>query len=207
MLTVIAPAASSDLTTRATVKAELQIAGGGDDDFLSSAITRASAAVSRWCNRVFPLETVRETFRLDRTRPELVLSRFPVVSIASVTVDGTALDPAADFEADGDRGILYRLDSRGKFMCWPSAVVVVEYSAGFLLPGDPNRTLPDDIERAALLLVKAEYFARIRDPLVKSEDVSGALSTSFWVGGFGNGASLPPDVEGFLTPHRNPAMG
>ena len=206
MLNVITAAASSDLTTRAMVKAELGITGGGDDAWLDTTITRASAAIARWCNRTFALETVRDTFRLDRYLPDLSLSRFPVVSIASVTVAGTALDPAADYEAGADNGLLYRIDSRGKFMCWPSEVVVVEYDAGFVLPGQQGRTLPPDVEQATILLVKETWFARGRDPLVKMEDIAGIGRTDLWVGPRGDD-DMPPDIAGLLSRHRMPAMG
>ena len=84
---------------------------------------------------------------------------------------------------------------------------MVDYRAGYVLPGEPDRTLPDDIERAAIMLVKAAWFARTRDPLIRSEDVSGVTNTTYWVGGFGNGGSLPPDVEGLLSKHRQPPIG
>src|SRR5512132_4147159 len=89
----------------------------------------------------------------------------------------------------------------------PSQRSWLDYQAGYVLPGEPGRTLPDDIERAAIMLVKAAWFARTRDPLIRSEDVSGITNTTYWVGGFGNGASLPPDVEGLLAKHRQPVIG
>ena len=66
---------------------------------------------------------------------------------------------------------------------------------------------PKDIERAALTLVKGEWFARNRDPLIRSEDVHGVMSTTYWVGGLNAGASLPPDVEGLLAKHRQVLVG
>jgi hypothetical protein len=75
-----------------------------------------------------------------------------------------------------------------------------------VLPGDPDRTLPEDIERAVIMLVKIAWFARTRDPLIRSEDVSGITNTTYWVGGFGNGSTLPPDVECILYRYRPPAI-
>lgn len=193
MLTVITPAPAIDLTTVAAVKAELAVSGSGDDAWLADAITRASATIRRWCNRVFAAETVRETYRLARPVPELLLSRLPVVTIASVTVDGTAL-PAPVYEADTEKGVLYHLDSRRRFLCWSGDVIDVEYTAGFALPGAAGRTLPEDVEKAAIALVKAAYFARTRDPLVKSESIEGVGSTAYWVGD-----AIPPDIAGLLS--------
>lgn len=72
---------------------------------------------------------------------------------------------------------------------------------GHILPGDPGRTLPYDIERACITLVKAYYFSRQRDPLVKSENIQDAVQSSYWIG------ALPPEVEGILSLHRQPAIG
>ncbi len=193
MLTVITPAASHDLTTVAAVKAELALSGSGDDAWLADTITRASATVRRWCNRVFAAETVRETYRLARPVPELLLSRLPVVTIASVTVDGSTL-ASTEYETDTEKGVLYHLDSRRRFLCWSADVIEVEYTAGFTLPGAVGRTLPEDVEKAAIALVKAAYFARTRDPLVKSESVEGVGSTAYWVGD-----AMPPDIAGALS--------
>ncbi|WP_144084270.1 phage head-tail connector protein [Magnetospirillum gryphiswaldense] len=160
------------MTTVSTVKADLGITGSGDDEWLAAVIDRASAVISRWCRRVFAVETVSETFRLNRYQPEMVLSRFPVVAVSAVTVGGTALD-ASEYEADADKGILYRVDTKGKYVCWPNDVIEVTYSAGYFLPSEHERTLPEDVEKAAIMLCKVDYFARVRDPLVKAESIEG----------------------------------
>lgn len=206
MLTVTAPADSHRLTTLAAIKGEMRLSGGADDEFLSDLIDRASATIRRWCGRTFALETVRETFRLSAPIETLSLSRWPVVSVASVIEAGNPL-AAGDFETEDDTALVYRLTGSDSRRHWPAGKIVVEYQAGYILPGKPGRTLPEDVERATIMLVKAGWFGRSRDPLVRTEDVSGVLSTTFWVGGFGEGASLPPDVEGLLSPHRQPSIG
>lgn len=206
MLTVTVAADHHRLATLAGIKAELQVTGGADDAFLSALIDRASATVRAWCSRTFALETLSETFRLSRPDDALLLSRWPVVAVTAIAEAGTTLS-AADFETDTGKGLVYRLDGSDNRSRWPAGKIVVEYQAGFILPGENGRTLPEDIEKAATLLVKADYFARSRDPLLKAEDVSAVLSTSYWVGGFGDGGSLPPDVEGLLSRYRQPAMG
>lgn len=202
MLTVITPAASHDLTTVAAVKAELAVSGSGDDAWLADTITRASATVRRWCNRVFAAETVRETYRLARPVPELLLSRLPVVTIASVTVDGAAY-ASGSYEADVDAGVLRRLTERGRYQCWDAATTVVQYDAGYVLPGEPGRTLPEDVERATILLVKAGWHARIRDPMQRSTSVDGVGADAFWTGA----PTLTPDVVDLLEPHRLTVVG
>lgn len=206
MLTVTTPAESHRLTTLASVKGELRLTGGGDDEFLLDMIDRASAVIRRWCNRSLALEAVREVVRSTNPAPTLLLSRWPVVSVTSVAIGTTDLADT-EYEAETDNGMLYRLTAGDSRCPWPVGKITIDYQAGYVLPGQPGRTLPDDIERAAIMLVKAGWFSRTRDPLVRSEDVAGVMSTSFWVGGFTDGASLPPDVGGLLSPHRQPALG
>lgn len=60
--TATPPAGAYDLTDLATVHDELSIpvTDVSNDAFLSRAITQASAAISSYCNRVFPVETVQD---------------------------------------------------------------------------------------------------------------------------------------------------
>lgn len=204
MLTIVRPAESHRLTTLAAVKAELRLTGGADDEYLSGLVDQASAAVRTWCGRPFAAEAVREVLDAAPRMWGVTLARWPVVSIEAVTVAGLSCNPSL-FEAD-ESGTLYRLDGVAQRVGWCSGRIVVDYTAGFVLPGKPGRNLPEDIERATLTLVKAEFFARTRDPLIRSEDVNGAVSTAYQVGGF-SGSSLPPDVEGLLSRHRQVLIG
>lgn len=201
-LTIIEPAAETKLTTIAAAKAELQVSSGADDAYLGTAIDQASDAVRSWCKRVFAIESVRETFNPAQAGKALMLSRWPVVTITAVTVNGTAEDVART-EAE-DSGHLFRLDANGCRIHWPSGRLVIEYRAGFVLPGRPGRTLPNDIERAILSLVKANWFARTRDPMIRSETTDGAGSTDYFSG---TATRLPPDVESLLSPYRNVNLG
>lgn len=201
-LTIIEAAAETKLTTIAAAKAELQVSSGADDAYLTTLIDQASDAVRSWCKRVFAVETVRESIYPDKPGKSLMLSRWPVVAITAVTINGVAED-VANVEAE-DSGHLFRLDASGCRTSWPSGRIVVEYSAGYVLPGRPGRTLPNDIERAALSLVKGNWFARTRDPMIRSETVEGAGSTDYFSGTV---SRLPPDVESLLSPYRNVNLG
>ncbi|ALG71923.1 hypothetical protein VY88_10540 [Azospirillum thiophilum] len=207
MLTVITPATVMDLTTVAAVKAELAVSGSGDDAWLADAITRASAIIRRWCNRVFAAETVRETYRLARPVPELLLSRLPVVTIASVTVDGTALASTV-YEADAEQGTLYRLDSRRRFLCWSGDVIDVEYTAGFTMPGAVGRTLPEDVEAACIALCVRAYHAKGRDPALRSyTNVDVETFSLLDPDKAGGDGGLPADVAERLQPYRSVVLG
>ncbi|MGH6645109.1 MAG: phage head-tail connector protein [Bradyrhizobium sp.] len=198
MLTIITSAASTDLTVLATVKAELGITNRADDEKLTGYIRQASDVVAKYCNRVFALETVTETFRLAHRRDELILSRFPVASVASV-VENEATLAAADYEVECDTGALLRLWFDAP-TCWPRGKIVITYATGFDLPAG----LPQGVERAAILLVKQYATSGDRDSMVRIETIDGAGSTEYFNAA---GFDLPPEVEGLLTPHRKPING
>ncbi len=196
-LTITEPATATRLTTLAAAKVELQVTDGADDAYLAMLIDQASDAVRSWCQRTFAAETVRETIHLSACTTALMLARWPIITVVSVEIDGTAED-SANVEIE-DAGFLHRLaDSR--LVSWPAGRIVVEYQAGYVLPGASGRTLPNDVERAALSLVKSSWFARTRDPMVRSETVEGAGSTDYFSGTF---SRLPPDVESLLSVYRN----
>ena len=140
---VTLPAGSYDLTDLPTTKDELAIkaADTGNDIFLKRAITQASSAIASYCSQIFQVETLVDTF--DRQgRPDTVrqfygpatlqLSRSPVVSVASLTENGTALVEGTDFRVDKKLGLVYRLSADStKTVPWSLFPVVVTYSAGF----------------------------------------------------------------------------
>jgi hypothetical protein len=197
MLTVLTPATNFKLTTIEAVKSELGIVGTAEDAWIADAIDRASDTITRFCNCVLTREVLQETIVLKRPTESLMLTRFPVViADVEVTVDGTG----ALTEVDGFSGLVYRLDASGNRICWPAGRIVVIYGAGYILPADVGRDLPHDIERAAILVVKASYFSRQRDPLLKSESIEDAVQSSWWMGG------LPPEVEGILSRYRQVAL-
>lgn len=213
--TVTTPATSRDLTTLQTVKDTWAITGTADDSFLSRAISQCSAAIERYCNRVFIKETVSEDIFLERDShaymfpvgvAPLQLSRWPVASVSSVTEDGAALTVNTDYKIAADRGQLIRLDSDGNPTRWIAQKVVVEYSAGYVLASDATRTLPYDIEDACGRLVWGRYAERRRDPFVKEEVVEGVGRTVYWIPGSDTG-NFPPDIADILDNYRVPVVG
>lgn len=222
MLSVLTPADQTDLTTLAAVKSELQIADSKDNVWLSLQISVASQMVTDYLNVMgaddgtvtLGRETLQETFRvhhsrylarrLDSERTQyLMLSRRPVVSIDGLIQDGVALDPS-EYEVDGS-GALKHLSS-DRPTDWNGNKVVVTYTAGWLLPGQDGRTLPRDIESATIGLVKAAWFARLRDPNIKSEEenIPGVIDqkTDYFFRSPEPGAPLPEEIAQKLNRHR-----
>ena len=195
MITVTTSATNLSLIDKSAVRNVLGV-DGDQDAALQAYIDRASDVIARHCRRVFAKETLTEQFRLDRMELELVLSRYPVVEIASITEADSALT-ASDYEVDKAKGFVTRL--HGSRPCyWPMSKIVVTYTAGFELPA----AAPPALQQACLQLVKAYYLGADRDPLIRSESVTPMSSATY----FGGGEYLPPDVIGLLGQFRNLRM-
>jgi hypothetical protein len=210
--TITTPAGSFALTTLDTVKSVLGISGSTDDSYLTLAIGQASGLIANYCNRVFALETVQDAIRpsID-TYPWNVpgglspvqLTRWPVTTITSVTEDGTTLTAGTGYEVDKARGQLWRLDMNGNLMAWRTVRIVVAYAGGYVLPPSGSRTLPVDLEMATIDMVKAQYMARSRDPLLKGEAVPGVYSAQYDLSS-NAGSGLPDSVVGMIDNYRVP---
>src|SRR4051812_39928519 len=115
--TVTTAAASYDLVTLDVVKDELGISDNSKNTTLQRYITAASAMVAQYCNRVFPVETLTDEIWAARDPwpriingglPSLQLSRWPLVSVTSVTENGVALVQDTDFAVAAAAGQLIR---------------------------------------------------------------------------------------------------
>lgn len=210
-VTVITPAEAKRLTTVENVRSDL---GLKSDDPPSAVIERfidqASARAASFCRRRFGREAVRERIKLHgaATSPDggLLLSCEPVGAITSLSLDGVVLLPGA-YEA-GERFVHFLSD--GERRCWRGRLVVIEYEAGWLLPDEDRGSstapdLPADIEHAVIQLVGASLSAVGRDMMLKSENVDGVLSQSWYVQGAA--AALPhPEAEAILSQYRRPVF-
>jgi hypothetical protein len=202
MLSVLSPAASTRLTTIAAVRENIQVGSEVDDITLGEWIDQASASIVSHCRRQFARETVMETFRRPANGP-LLLERAPLVAAPTVSADGVDLLDD-DLDCDLSAGLLYRLhgDCRGG---WYSRLLTVTYTAGWLLPAQPGRDLPADVEQACLILLAARNAGQGRDPMLRSENVEGVGSSS-WIATADMG-SLPPQATGLLQTYIRYAMG
>src|SRR5205085_640541 len=108
-------------------------------------------------------EGIKDEFRYRRDGQflssqieKLQLSRWPVVSLTSVTENGAALVQDTDFTVDVDNGQLLRLDG-DRPRHWSVFPVVVAYVGGF-------ECIPDDVQDAVIKTVRARWLGRDRDP-------------------------------------------
>ena len=183
------------LTTLATVKAELQ-SPDTDDTFLTTLIGQASASIETFCGRSFASATQTQIIRRERWRERLMLDRTPVVAVASVVLNGTPLAPDAVEIDDADAGFLLRLDGSSCSIGWPAGRVVVTYTAGY-------SSTPPDVERCCIDLVKLAYFARDRDPALRSYENVDVESVSYFdPDKTAMRGGLPADIADRLSAHR-----
>lgn len=205
-LTVTTANNNKALTTLVRVKSELGITATTYDTLLTSKISEASSDIEGHCGRIFRKETLTQHFWGQSSRVgALVLGRYPVVSVSSVTVDGEVLDED-DYRLDS-AGLLYRL-SDGTDVGWSigkSAEVV--FVAGYVMPAEANPDLPPALEAACVDLVSSYWSSRGRDPNVREEDIPGVLRKVYWVGAIGQAGELPPSVEAKIAPFRSVVVG
>lgn len=206
LTTVVDEASGYDLTSLTNAKAELGITVTTYDTILARYITSASAAASQYCNRVFVVEGVQDQMFsirdsvLFRNRADVLqLSRWPVVDIISVVVDGTTLVENTDFLTDTVNGQLTRIDSDGLRTPWCGQSIIVNYESGY-------EAIPADIEDAVLRMVASRYSAKGRDRNVKAETVDGVGSRQYWIATGAEAGNMSPDVSDILDNYRVPSM-
>lgn len=215
-LTVTSGPDAVDLTTLNAVKGHLD-ESSPDNVLLQDLIARASAAIHRLLtDSVDGLaeQTYEETIA-GRGDPFLTVSRTPVTDVASAALDGATL---SDVEIeDAEAGILYRelgfrstegvytrlTHSRLPDEAHPK--ITVTYTAGYVMPGDPDPTLPADLEQAAIEAVSAWYQARQRDPALVSKKVGDVTKTYAEGGASGRRGGLPANALALLAPYRRVA--
>ncbi len=195
-ITVTTAADSQDLVDLDTARDEIPSDSVTDDQLLRW-ISVASLRIAEYCNRVFIAETVEQTWRLNLCdRPKaLWLDRYPSVAIDSVTVDGSVLD-ASGYEVDDRTGGLYRLSGRTR-VCWSGSEIVVAYTGGY---ADPTE-VPAPLAEACLLLIRHTRSQRSRDPMLKSLEIPGVSTETFWVGQVSDDG-LPPEASSLLGSYR-----
>jgi hypothetical protein len=194
MLTVLTPPTTSDLTIAATATRELQLLREEELAGLAELIGQASATCGAFCGRPegFGRATVRQTERITTPRDCIILDRDLAPAITGITLDGTAL-AGTDWELDG--ALLYRLSGDARVR-WERGTVAITYAAGFTLLAE----LPQEIERACLLVVAAIHAARGRDPMQRTEN-NGLVAASYLDPRPGMEA-MPPAAAALLAPWR-----
>lgn len=197
ILTVTTPRADLKLVSLTDLKAELEITGTASDTYLGSLLDRVSQMVEAHCDRVFAVETVREDFREDCGLLYLPLTRYPVIGVSAVTVDGEALvgDIADLVEIDKEKGRLYRMDSSADLIQWETGRISITYQAGYSV-------MPGNLREAVMRLAKYGNSGRTRDPAIKGERfLEGLYAYDLFNASSESSGGMPTDVAGLLAPY------
>lgn len=203
LTTVVTTATDTNLVDLDTVKDELNVKDMASNAFLTRQIKSASAAAASFCNRVFAVETITDEFWPSRSDPNvesLQLTRFPAIAVSSVVEDGTTLVALTDYRVDLAAAQLIRLDTEPYPRSWPSEPVAATYTTGY-------SAIPDDVIDAVIRMVKSRWFARSRDPMLRSESIAGVRDVQYWIATGEDGGAMSPDVIDLLNNYRVPVIG
>ena len=139
----------SDLTTLASVKARLRIAGMSDDWLFGMLITQASQFIQAWLNRSLGEASYTETRDGTGSRT-MMFANYPVTSVSSLTVNDVAVPLAINTSATGYRFDATRLQLNSDVFPRGFGNVTVTYTAGYA-------TTPPEIDGACADLVAYKY--------------------------------------------------
>lgn len=201
------------LTTVADVEDELGVEPGSETTRLERYIIQASRMIASYLGR----KLEREDDIVERHAGDgdqfLVLRRAPIVSVASVKLDDTEIDPDSYEVHDAEAGLLYRRHGwrftgsirrgvdQGPDIGTEELRYVVTYSAGWVTPAQAalggelageTVTLPEDIAGAALALVG---YLRARRGIDRANYPRPGASDALFKHG------VPPDVAAMLSPY------
>lgn len=154
---IITPATSNSLVSVPEAKLALNLSRSTDtilEDQIEMFIDWSSSQIAAIAGRVFGEETLTETFTtISEQFPEcLFLNRWPVLNIASITDDSSAI-AAGGYQLEKLTGKITRIDGVGF-----GGPVTVTYTGGYKLPKDA----PSALKQASLLMTRESYYSAIR---------------------------------------------
>ncbi len=152
---------------------------------VNALITAVTFAISKYCRRNFDEQTYEERYT-GEGETKLLLRHFPIISVASITVDDVAVD-AADYIIDAARGWLFR--SCG----WHSLDygIEIEYDAGW-------SSVPEDIQEACAAWVAALYWQTKKNPFLMNTFSATTGNTYSALK-----ENMPNHVKTILDPYRD----
>lgn len=146
------------LTTKDRVKSYLRINADDTtkDVVIAELVERLSKSIAGECDRIFEYQSHTEYHNGDGKFKRLNLNQYPVDGAVSFSLyddynrvyGSDTLIAAADYSVDYDKGIV-TLDGAVPFIKGFKNIKVI-YSAGY-------RVIPEDLERACILYVVAEF--------------------------------------------------
>lgn len=155
---------ASQLATLAQLKEYLAVTDTTDDALLTRLLDVCATSIEKWCSRTFaPADYSLTLDGNGRTR--IVVDQWPIVSIASLTIDGNTIPASTGPKVNGYTFSGYRIDLRGYQFEVGAQNVEVSFRAGYT-------TVPSDVTQACIKLAALRY--RERDRLgVSSKGIAG----------------------------------
>jgi hypothetical protein len=164
MVTILTRPLHTDLTTLATVRADLGLQDDVDDTalaientLLARYIRQASAAIVSATQRTWARGSYRETCSgaLQLTSG-LLLQHTPVMAIDQALVNGEAV---TDYTLDDGAGLLDLSETASPWALATAGTLQVDYTAGYLLPSDDltSNAISADAASNALLHANAGF--------------------------------------------------
>lgn len=204
MLTITTAASDPTLLTLEEIKSAVGVTDASQNTALTALNARVASALAQSCgilaggisSPTFRVETITETFRDEAGARYLRMARRPIVSVASIVLDGTTLD-ATTYEIDARMGRIYRLlDDASSY--WSGTKATVLYDAGWA-------TVPSDLKLAASKLARMLWSedgpdAR-SDPNLKRHRVEGVGEREYWVAPASD-PLMSGEIRELLAPYR-----
>jgi uncharacterized phiE125 gp8 family phage protein len=157
----------ADLVTLSDVKTYLGITDNTLDALLSALISAASQFAINSCGRDFTLQTYTNEAYDGPGGSILLLNQMPIVSVASVIVDGVSIAPAGMLTSGFkfDKNAVYIVGCYGGGFTTGLQNVYITYNAGY-------STIPMDLQYAVIELVAKKYRDK-QKPGVGSRHIAG----------------------------------
>lgn len=207
---IIDPPTSLDLTTLDAVKGALgsEVAGKltpADEQWITKQIPVASGIITGYLKRQLAQATISDRYRLSDRREvgAVYVTLWPIVEVLEVKAGGTVL-PLAQVEPASRPGAgwIRRLDAGAEPSSWEQTCLIeIKHKSGYATPDG----VPAEIAGACTEIVKAMFFARGRDPAMRSVDMPDVGSVAFSAGvaaagGAGNGGGDGGPYSALLAP-------
>lgn len=208
------------LTTVDNVKTELGISSSTDDSYIERLVNAYSAAIETYCGRCLEYSAAVVEQLAGHGDPHLVLSRTPVIEVASLKLSGSTIDSGNYDVHDAAAGIVVLpgfTAYTGAFAADIAADPVpgyerklyeATYAGGYVTPAQlvddeelaELEQLPAEIEQACIIAVVGAYRSRGRDRNISSESL---LSYSVSYRQFATDvAALPAESRALLDAYK-----
>jgi hypothetical protein len=205
---VLDPAQTYDLITVTDVLQELQLTTPSDNDktLIQKQITGISAAISKYCDRVFPIEKVEETLWENRNtfgglrgsgsgfgfgssyfynRPSGFFHHHRVNELylkryPIESIDSVYVDDVAITSDSNDASLRIDRDNGILYKLENGYMSSWHFGKSVVATYTGGFTkIPEDLQRAAIRWVEMAWFASGQDSLVRQEQVYGIASVSY----------------------------